>query len=61
MMSNQIIKYTEAYRKARKLRAQARGSKPVVIVRNSTHNHRAYFLNDYQCKRQFFPIIVKEL
>jgi len=53
--------YTEAYRKARRLVALGYGQKPVVIVKNEHESHRAYYLNAYQCKREFFPILVQEL
>mgnify|MGYP003139605749 CR=1 FL=1 len=53
--------YQEAYRKARRLVALGYGDKAVVIVKNERESHRAYYVSAYQCKREFFPILVQEL
>ncbi len=53
--------YEEAYRKARRLVALGYGDKAVLIVKNERDSHRAYYQNQYPCKKQFFPILVQEL
>jgi len=55
------MSYREAYIKARRLVALAYGQRTVLIVKNAKDSHRAYYQNQYPCKREFFPILVQEL
>lgn len=53
--------YDEAYKIARRKLHQALGEKVVLIVKNEKDNFRAYYVNEYQCKRKYFPITIKTL
>lgn len=53
--------YDEAYKIARRKLHKELGKKPVLIVKNKKGNFRAYYSNEYQCKRKYFPILIKTL
>lgn len=55
------MNYDEAYKIARRKLHQALGEKVVLIVKNDKDNFRAYYANEYQCKRKYFPILIKAL
>ena len=56
-----FVTYDEAYKIARRKLHQALGEKIVLIVKNEKGNFRAYYQNEYQCKRKYFPILIKTL
>lgn len=58
---SKFMNYDEAYKIARRKLHQALGEKVVLIVKNDKDNFRAYYANEYQCKRKYFPILIKAL